>query len=383
MTDDNDVYTPAWYREHQDGFGHREPDSHPHTGIVRDEKVSRYLSVVQEEYDPEQHDGKMPGRADELRKVQKMRSIAATETGREALENGDMPTLKHLTGEQDQRADVSGIKAIQQVDQIIESPAPVIVILGEMGAGKTDFACLLAQRANRLLGVDKTASNVPTLRETNEWTDREGDQRSGFVGDFASFEQWVEQDGDPLQNEQSQKLFLGDEFSSVGDGSGKSGYLMRKKMGPLVFKIRKYNGLLIYIAHDPSSIHPLLWRVGVIIKKVSKKKAVVADKIKSGEIRDRRFEIEGVPPTDWRFNTKDPSVWSWTESEEDETPEPESVAWDVAVWTAIKTQEEGLSTRDAAKFIPFSHEWVRSRRAEHEEGNEHRETIDRVEAVTA
>ncbi|MDF9747939.1 hypothetical protein [Natrinema salsiterrestre] len=40
----------------------------------------------------------------------------------------------------------SGLKAIGKIDELINGPAPVIVVLGEMGAGKTDFACLLAQR---------------------------------------------------------------------------------------------------------------------------------------------------------------------------------------------------------------------------------------------
>ncbi|MDR5673106.1 hypothetical protein RH858_08080 [Halalkaliarchaeum sp. AArc-GB] len=385
MTDDNDVYTPAQFREHQDGYNVREPDAHRHTGIVRDQQVSRYLSVLEENYDPmhADHPGRMPGEAGDLQEVQEIRSIAATETGREALHAGDMPTLKHLTGDQQQRADISGMKAIQKVDQIIESPAPVIVILGEMGTGKTDLGGLVGQRAKHLLGIEQVASNIPTLREVDEWTDSDGDTRSGFVPDFRTMEQWVQQDGDPLEHEQSQKLFIGDEFSSVGDGSGKSGYLMRKKMGPLVFKIRKYNGLLVYIAHDESSIHPLLWRVGVIIKKTSKKQAIVADKIKSGEIRDERFRIDGIPQTDWRYNTKDPAVWSWSDGEEDDgNPEPGDVAYDVAVWTAVRTAEEELSTREAAKFVPFSHEWVRKRRKEHREENAHADRLDRVEAIT-
>ena len=385
MTDDNDVYTPAQFREHQDGHGVREPDAHPHAGIVRDEQVSRYLSVLAEEYDPRQQPGAMPGRADQLGEYQRMQSIAATETGRDALQSGDMPTLKHLTGDQQQRADISGMKAIGKIDQIIESPAPVIVILGEMGTGKTDLSGLFGQRAKHLLGIEKVASNIPTLKETNEWTTQDGKQRSGFVPSFPEFSRWVEQDGDPMDNGQSPKLFIGDEFSSVGDGTGKSGYNVRTKMGPLVFKIRKYNGLLIYIAHDASSIHPLLWRLGVIVHKTSKKKAEVADRVKSGEIRDVQFEIDGIPQTDWRYDTKDPAVWSWDGDDdlEDDTPEPGDVAYDVAVWTAIEAEKEGLSTRETAKFVPFSHQWVADRREEHKNGTDHSDRLDRVEEITA
>ena len=382
MTDDNDVYTPAQYREHQDGYGVREPDAHPHAGIVRDPDVSRYAAIVGENYDPRRQPAGMPGRAEELGEIREIRAIAATETARTALDAGDMPTLKHLTGDQNERADISGMKAIQKIDGIITSPAPVIVILGEMGTGKTDLAGLIGQRASHLLGVEQVASNVPTLKEVDEWIDDDGDVRSGFVPDFQTMDEWVKQDGDPLENEQSRKLFIGDEFSSVGSGGGKSGYLMRQKMGPLVFKIRKYDGLLIYVAHDESSIHPLLWRLGVIVKKTSKKQAIVADKIKSGEVRDERFRIDGIPQTDWRYNTKDPAVWSWTGAEDENDPEPGEVAYDVALWTVKACKEDGLTHRETAKYVPFGKSWVGDRWPEIREGD-HAGAMDRVEALTA
>jgi len=111
MTDDNDVYTPAQYRGHIDGHGVREAHAHPHSGAVRDPLVSRFLSIQAENYDPEALDdpSRMPGQAQDLSESREIRSIAATETGREALEAGDMPSLKHLTGDTNERADISGI----------------------------------------------------------------------------------------------------------------------------------------------------------------------------------------------------------------------------------------------------------------------------------
>ena len=394
MTDDNDVYTPAQFREHQDGYGVRDPDAHAHAGIVRDPKVSRYLSIVDSHYDrghglgveePEFNEpGRMPGDASGLKETRKIRRISGTETARKALDNGDMPTLKHLTGDQNERADISGMKAIGKIDEIITSPAPVIVVLGEMGTGKTDLSGLIGQRAKHLLGVEQVASNIPTLKETTEWKDGNGDLRSGFVPNFATMDEWVRQDGDPMENSQTQKLFIGDEFSSVGSGTGSDGHKMRQKMGPLVFKIRKYNGLLIYVAHDESSIHPLLWRLGVIVKKTSKKQAIVADRIKNGQIKDERFRIDGIPQTDWRYDTKDPAVWSWDDGDDEEgPPEPGSVAYDVAVWTVVRCKKDGLSNRETAKFVPYSHGWVGSRWNEYDEEGKHRNRISNVEAITA
>jgi len=384
MSDDTDVYTVAQFREHQDGYGTRDPDAAAHAGIVRDPLVSRYLAVQAEHYDPDQMErpGEMPGQARDLEEQRHIRAVAATETAREALSNGDMTTLKHLTGEQDQRADISGMKAISSIDSLIESPAPVIVLLGEMGAGKTNMACLIAQRARQLLGVEQVASNIRSLRETTEWVDHNGEVRSGYVPNHGTLEEWVQQDGDPLDYPQSQKLFIGDEFSSKAGGSGKDGYLTRQKMGPLVYKIRKYNGLLIYIAHDESSIHPLLWRLGVIIKKVSKKKAVVADRVSNGQLRDQRFEVEGVPPTDWRYNDKEASSWAWTDRNEEEEPDPDEVAYDVALWTVRECKEDGLTHRETAQYVPFGKSWVGDRWSEIQDGK-HTGAMDRVRAITA
>ncbi|QLH77185.1 hypothetical protein HZS55_07705 [Halosimplex rubrum] len=384
MTEDSDLYTPAQYVEHLHGHGHRDPVADPHAGTVQDPQLSRYLSVMRMHYDPREADepAEMPGQARDLQEWRDITGIEATDAGRHAIEEGDMQTLKLQTGDQGQQADISGMKAIQKLDEIIEDPAPVIVILGDMGTGKTDLGGLIGQRAKHLLGIEKVASNIPTLRETDQWTDQEGEPRDGFVPGFRSFEEWVEQDGDPLDQQQSPKMFIGDEFSSGGDGTGRSGYFMRTKMGPLVFKIRKYNGILIYIAHDPSSIHPLLWRVGYIIQKQSKKQAVVADRIKSGEVRDELFRIDGIPQTDWRYDTKDPATWSWTGAEDEENPEPGEVAYDVAVWTVRACKEDGLSHRETAKYVPFGKSWVGNRAPEIADG-EHDGALDRVEGIIA
>ena len=385
MTDETDVYTAAQYREHLEGRGTRDPHAVPWTGTVEDPQVSRYMAVLSEAYDPVEHadaPGRMPGRAAELREVRELRAIAANETGREARKNGDMETLKHLTGDTNEQADISGLKAIQKIDKIIEGPAPVIVILGPMGAGKTDLASLIGQRARHLLGVEKVASNIKSLRETDEWTDQDGNDRSGFVPNHDAMMEWVKQDGDPLAFDQQPKLFLGDEFSSHAGGGGKSGHLARKKLGPMVFKIRKYDGMLIYIGHDAASIHPLLARVGIVIQKEGKKDATVYDSMGNGKLRDKLFSITGIPPTDWRYNTKEASSWSWSDAEDDDPPEPGDVAYDVAVWTVAESMKNGLSGTETAKFVPFKKTWVYDRREEIEDGK-HDSTVERVEGITA
>ncbi|WP_137290942.1 hypothetical protein [Natronorubrum halophilum] len=388
MTDDNDLHVTAEAREHQEGYGQRENrEIADHGGIVRDEQISRAMAVRSIHYDPTSADrpDKMPGQSKDLAKHEEIRMVEGTENFRRAMENGDMATIKHMVGDTSQRADISGLKAIGKVDELINGPAPVIVVLGEMGAGKTDFACLLAQRwralhqENSLLGT-----NIQSLEEKNRWVDADGDVQDGWIGDYGTLMEWVEQDGDPLEHSQRDKLFIGDEFSSAASGTGKQGYETRQKMAPLVYKIRKYGGALIYIAHGERSIHPMLWRVGTIVKKVSQKKAIIADSIRSAQLADIEGEIEGVPPTDLRYNTKEASDWSWSEygDETDEMAAGEA-ARKTAIWTAIRCKEEGMSNRETATYVPYSHQWVGTRWREYKDDGEHVDTLAKVEEVIA
>ncbi|MDG5778997.1 hypothetical protein VB773_01050 [Haloarculaceae archaeon H-GB2-1] len=385
MTDDNDVYTPAQFREYQDGYGHRDPDVHRHAGLVRDARLSRYLSVVQTHYDPLKADepGKMPGLSKDLRHVRDIVAVEGTEAARKAMEVGDTQTLKHFTGDCGQRADVSGIKAIGNVDDLINGPAPVIVVLGEMGAGKTDFACLLAQRWMQQQSADSlVGTNIQSLEEKTRWVDSDGDVQDGWIPDYGTLMEWVEQDGDPLDHSQRPKLFMGDEFSSAASGVGAQGYETRMKMAPLVYKIRKYGGALIYIAHGERSIHPMLWRVGTIVKKTSQKKAVVADAIKSSKLADIQFEIEGIPPTDWRYNTKEASDWSWSDGDDENAVEAdETTVKQVAMWTIKECKDRGMSDRETSEYVPYSHATVRNWWNDYRDGGPKREWVGNVEAV--
>ncbi|AXR82310.1 hypothetical protein [Natrarchaeobaculum sulfurireducens] len=387
-TDRESLHVTAEAREHQEGYSNRDNrEIASHGGIVRDEKVSRAMAVRHIHYDPLEADrpDKMPGQAKDLEKHRQIRLVEGTETFRRAMENGDMPTIKHMVGDTSKRADVSGMKAIGKIDQLIDGPAPVIVVLGEMGAGKTDFACLLAQRWRDLNRESSLiGTNIQSLEEKNRWVDDDGDVQDGWIPDYGTLMEWVEQDGDPLEHSQRPKLFIGDEFSSAASGSGKQGYQTRQKMAPLVYKIRKYGGALIYIAHGERSIHPMLWRVGKIVKKVSQKKAIIADSIKSAKLADIEAEIEGIPPTDFRYNTKEASDWNWSQyGDETEEMEADEAVRKTAIWTVIRCKEEGMSNRETARFVPYSHGWVGSRWREYTEDGKHAETLAKVNEVIA
>jgi len=386
-TGEVDPHIVASHREHVDGYDERDPDAYPHTGTVRDRDLSHFLSVVQQEYDPDAADGAevMPGRADDLELVQNIRRAQATEHARRALNDGDMGTLQHQQGDTNQRADISGVKAMQQVDDLINGAAPVVVILGEMGAGKSNFAGLLGQRYVHKNPSALVGTNIKSLREKSEWRDERGRDRDGYLPSFPALKEWLQQDGNPLQHDQTPKLAILDELSSSASGSGKDGQLTRKLMGPLVFKVRKYGGALIVIAHDESSIHPLLWRLGVIVKKESQKQATIWERVTNGELRGKIGEFSGVPATDWRYNDKEASSWSWreTESDSDEPAVAEDDIKRVTMWTIAQGKDAGKSNREIAENIPYSHATVGNWWEEYQNGGEKREWVSDVEAAIA
>lgn len=377
---DGDSWASSEAKDWKDGR-HRRENEHvaPHAGEVPSAHSRRSLTALRGAFERAFRNGWLdegwPSHVEETDLYRDLMTYHATEGFSQAVEKGDSYELRQYVGSQQEAPDISGIKAIGKIDDLVTGPAPVLVILGDMGDGKTDFATLLGQRwddhqpEDRLIGT-----NIRSLEEKTDW-----------IRNFGELQRWAQQDGDPLENRQRPKLFIGDEMSSKGHGRGKEGYETAMKMGPLVFKIRKYGGALIYIAHGVKSIHPILWRVGKIVQKTSKKKARVADAIRSNRLADIQFEIEGIPPSDWSFDTMEESDWSWSRYAEEDAEDDElskETADAVAIWTVRECKERlDLSHRETAKYVPYGKDWVADRWREIQAG-EHSATIDGVEAVT-
>jgi len=395
MTDggnEQDNYTVGGFREYQKNNLKADPEEVlEHSGFVRDEQVDRQMTLRAIHHDPDRWRSKAAADYLEVGKNRDILQAEGSTTARNALENGDTVTLKHYIGDPSQEASLSGIKEITRLQEIVAGPAPVIVVLGEMGAGKTNFACLLAQLRDRWVDGDLlVASNIRTLPRNDRWVRSNGDLEDGWIPNFPLLDEWVSQDGDPVENPQQPKLFIGDEFSTNASGTGADGQKVRKLMGPLVFKIRKYNGALIYIGHDESSIHPMLWRVGTIFKKPDRKnrgKAIKAERISGGKLQDvdpRPFT--DIPPADFEPHTNDEADWSWTApaGEDPEETIGEEEVKQVAMWTIKTCVEEGMTAHQASNYVPYSDTTVYNWLDEYESGDSEKvEWVETVERVIA
>ena len=391
MSDEQDNFTVGGFREYQDGKLERDPDRVlPHSGFIRDEQIDRQMTMRAIHHDPDRWESKASATYQDVGKNRNILRAEGATTARDAFENGDTLTLKHYIGDPAQEADISGIKAIARLREIVAGPAPVIVILGEMGAGKTNLACLIAQLRERYVDGDLSiASNIRTLPRNDNWVRDDGTVEDGWIPNYPLLDDWVSKDGDPVENRQQPKLFIGDEFSTNASGTGSDGQKVRKLMGPLVFKIRKYNGALIYIGHDESSIHPLLWRVGTILKKPDRNnrgKALIAERISGGKLQDvDPRPLEGIPPADFEPHTNDEADWSWdAPTGDDGEPElEEEQVKRVAAWTMDTCRNQGMSARETAEYVPYSHATVRNWWSEIDEGGEKAEWVNTVERVIA
>jgi hypothetical protein len=384
MTSDNDIYTAAQAREWQDGYHERDNDSvHPHGGLVRDQRLSRLLSIIEQCYDPAKTSSpdEMPAQAKDLELVQRIREMESTDVFRQALEEGDISTLKHFTGDASQRADVSGLRAIKQLEGMVDDPAIMFYLWAPPGTGKTDFACLLArlwQRHREEQGEDPLiGTNIRTLEEKDQW-----------LGSYGALEEWLTGDVDEvLAGEGQPKLFIFDEASSHAGGSGQQGYEAQQKLGPLLYKIRKYRGSLIIIGHDGRDVHPMAREMATCVHKESLKQATFYEDVRNRRGENELLSVQGIPQSGWRFNDKEATDWRWSDptdtDDEPSIPDEKTIVRETAIYTAIQAKEQGLTNAETARFVPYSAEWVRQRWNEYRDHGQHTETVGNVETIIA
>jgi len=310
---DETMPAAAHLREAARGQKPEPVESHSHVGLADDETVRALLSHLAAHYQPRECDREMPARVEETDLWQILVGKESTETLTRAIRDSRLDQLSFAVGDPAARADVSGLKAIESIEEIMDREAPILYIYGEPGSGKTNISLLLAQvwvRLQERRGLDyELASNIRTLRAQDAW-----------IETYSALEAWAKEfvealpeGGETLADDAPRKLYIFDEASSHALGSGEQGYQTGQLLGPLVKTIRKGNCGLIIIGHDGKDVHPAVRELAKVCQRYveNQKRASFYHTIRNREPDEKIVDVHGVPLTDYEYDDKEDTRFRW------------------------------------------------------------------------
>jgi hypothetical protein len=348
MTEDDGGRWPAatHAREHAKGNKSESPEEFAHAGLVDDPETRRLLTHLARHYDPRAVDREMPARVEDTDLYQMILRTGATETLQRAVKEGRDGTLSYFVGDPGLQADVSGLSAIQQIENLMDKEAPIIYIKGEPGSGKTNISLLLAQvwvRIQQRHDLDyQVASNIRTLEAQDEWIER-----------FSRLKSWAKEyvkelpeGGEVLREDAPRKLYIMDEASSHATGIGENGFNAGTLLGPLVKTIRKGNCGIIMIGHDGKDVHPAVRVLAKVVERYveDKKRATLYHGIRNRAGVDEIVSLDGVPKTDWDYNDKEDTRFVWDSEVSDDDDAILEAAGDLAE-EAVETDRRLTAAR--------------------------------------
>lgn len=297
-------------REFTRGNKPEHPEAHRHAGLIGDDRLRRTLTAMATHYDPAHGD---PAQVENTALYKMMLRNGATETLTRAIHGNQHQTQSYFVGDPGARSDISGLRAIHGLTDMIVRAAPIVYIFGEPGSGKTNFSLLLAQLWKREYEDAEIATNIRTLEQSDRWIPNYGALRSWLDENTTS----IDGGGETRADDANPRLFIFDEASSHASGRGKSGAEAGAKLGPLVYKIRKANAGLIIIGHDGRDVHPSVRTLATVIQRYrgEVKRASIYEDVKDREGRGKIMELSGIPQTDWTYDDGEATSWSWGSNE--------------------------------------------------------------------
>jgi len=334
--------------------GRHERDNHhvhAHAAEVPQKRTRRALSVARAAFERAHRNGWLgddwPATFEETQFYRDIMGYHATEGFSEAVEDGDSSAVRHYVGSQEDEPDLSGMRTIQTIEDLITGDASMLYIFGHMGNGKSMAASLFAEIWDRNTEGGKIATNSRTV-DAAKW-----------ISTWPSLNEWMVEDEETvLAGNATPKLFILDEASSNVSGRGSDGYDASTKLAVLVYKIRKFGGSLIIIGHDGKDVHPAVRELCTAFHKTDTKTGQFYREVHNRKGRDPITRpLDGIPLPDKRYqpNTYDTAPWSWSsQSGEDDDIEADDAMEMMTTWTIVQCKEDGLSDRETAKFVPFS-----------------------------
>jgi hypothetical protein len=310
-------------------------DVHPIAGLVDDEVTREMLMWLAEVWDPTDADGqpledelgeRVPQSFWETPLARETVRAHATERLTASIEDGNVTQTAYLTGAPSYKSDVSGLHALNQLaDWLVHSEqCKLIYMAALMGRGKTDLACTFFEvihdhfrRLKRSLkqeGLDDAAAEVPEPEFAANFhveTPSDVDIEVKQFNHEDSFLEWAEQGSSDLE-----RWFVFDEASTeLTAQSGENAQKVAEKMAPFVKKMRKLGINMIVIGHDKGDVHVAIRSMADFVSKQGLKTASFYAGINEREPTGHLFDLDGIPPTSWDFDTDDMASWEWSDEE--------------------------------------------------------------------
>ena len=354
-------------------------DVHPIAGLIEDDDVRELLVFLAENYDqsflceqaeeiegvdPKELREEMPRSFWETEFARSVIEKHATDLATQAIADGNINQAAFLTGLPSYRADISGLHAIHRLREwLVDSEQCKLIYLAAlMGRGKTDLALtffeIVADHYQRLDELTDDDIDVPEPEFAANFyaeTPEDADVEILSLNSERELLEWAEGG-----SSEDVRWFIFDEASTeLTAQSGKNAQKVAETFAPFVKKMRKLGINMIVIGHDKGDVHPAVRALADFVDKVGLKSASFYAGIKNREPAGHLFDIEGIPPTSWTFDTDDMAEWTWIadeEGEEDAAPQEDPLeSEEFLEWRdrrlAMLYQEFDISYRELGNAI--------------------------------
>jgi len=222
---------------------------------------------------------------------------------RNGIEENDDARLAYFRGYKDGENDVSGIKSMTKLFNIITSPGGrILYVFGNQGAGKTEFSILIGELLNEFMGVE-VHTNIHSLTE-----DQSG---AYYFDDVDGLKEAIRKDARVfLILDEASRLLRGENHHEV----------IEAFQGDL-HSLRKTDSNIVLIGHSGKDIDPLFRALATFVHKKSKERVDLYEGARvttEGQVEGfgELLSLSGIPPSNWSFDTDEESTFSMDQSSE-------------------------------------------------------------------
>ncbi len=277
----------------------------PEAGAIDNPEIQDLLRELRHAWDTSEW-----GRFEESDLYSRIAGAGMDRTVQRAVAHGHKPTLDRIMGDVDNKPDLSGYRAIKQIEGWMRD-MPVfqayIFAGGEppfTGKGKTDFALFLSEIYEGVYPNAKFGSNITS---TSDWMDKTTQK-------YSEMREW-------LENTEGRKMFILDEGSQDLKSNTKEG----EAISDLLKLCRKHNASLLIIGHTGRDVARDVRRQMLCIPKISKKTAVIGHGLQEDNelitVSKEMLAIDGIPPTNREYWHKEESTFEMDIDADEETVE--------------------------------------------------------------